>query len=243
MVTTFDALILVVGLAAGAVAGVAGFGVGSLLTPLLTLTVDGKVAVALVAIPHALATALRLWHLRHEVVGRVLRNFGVLSAIGGLLGGALYTQSRGRILEQILGGLLILVGALHLSGAARRVRIGGAWAWIAGGVSGLFGGLVGNQGGLRTAALLSFDLPPRALVATGAAIALIIDVVRLPFYLWESGDAVMGNIRMVAIATVAVCLGTFAGTAILLRLSAVAFGRLIGAVLLLLGLWLLVGSS
>ena len=40
-----------------------------------------------------------------------------------------------------------------------RMRFDGRWAWLAGAASGLFGGLVGNQGGLRAAAMLGFHLP------------------------------------------------------------------------------------
>jgi uncharacterized membrane protein YfcA len=241
MVTLFDALVIGVGILAGAVAGVAGFGVGSLLTPLLTTRVDARLAVALVAIPHAIATALRLWHLRHDVSASVLRNFGVLSALGGLAGAYVYTQSSGALLERVLGTLLIIVGMLQLSGRAPSLRMAGPWVWVAGALSGLFGGMVGNQGGLRSAGLLAFQLSPREFVATAAAIALIVDAVRLPLYIWQSGSAVMAQWRIVVLATLAVAVGTFAGTALLLRLPSKVFRRFVGAILLALGIWLVAG--
>ena len=239
MLTYLDYLIFAVGLVAGAVAGVAGFGVGSLLTPLFTTVMDAKVAVAVVAIPHAIATAIRLWALRASISRRVLRDFGVLSAIGGLTGAFLYTHATGAVLEGVLAALLIVVGLIQLAGLASGFRIQGRWAWIAGLLSGLFGGLVGNQGGLRSAGLLGFGLSPREFVATAAAIALIVDTVRLPIYLINSGDAVFARTRIMLVATVAVVAGTFAGTAILLRLPPAVFRRLVGAVLLALGVWLL----
>jgi uncharacterized membrane protein YfcA len=239
MVTLFDALVIGVGILAGAVAGVAGFGVGSLLTPLLTTRVDASLAVALVAIPHAIATGLRLWHLRHDVSAAVLRNFGVLSALGGLAGAYLYTRSSGDLLETLLGVLLIVVGTLQMSGRVPSLRRSGPWVWVAGALSGLFGGMVGNQGGLRSAGLLAFQLSPREFVATAAAIALIVDAVRLPFYLWQSGTDVIANWRIAVLATAAVAVGTFAGTALLLRLPPGVFRRLVGAILLVLGAWLL----
>jgi uncharacterized membrane protein YfcA len=242
MVTLFSALVIGVGVAAGAVAGVAGFGVGSLLTPLLTTRFDGRLAVALVAIPHAIATALRLWHLRHDVSRRVLANFGVLSAIGGLVGAYLFTRATGTLLERVLGVLLVGVGTIQITGRGPGLRFSGPWVWIAGALSGLFGGLVGNQGGLRSAGLLAFPLSPREFVATAAAIALIVDAVRLPLYLWQAGTAVAAEWRLVALATIGVVIGTFAGTALLLRLPAAVFRRLVGAVLLALGAWLLVAS-
>ena len=53
-------------------AAIAGFGIGSLMTPLLAIEFGTKTAVLLVAIPHATATALRLWLLRADVDRRVL---------------------------------------------------------------------------------------------------------------------------------------------------------------------------
>ena len=57
----------VVAVAGGLVAGMSGFGIGSLLTPALSLRWGTKLAVAIVALPHACGTALRLWLLRRHV--------------------------------------------------------------------------------------------------------------------------------------------------------------------------------
>ena len=60
-------VVIAAGIAAGGVASVAGFGIGSLLTPLLVTQVTTKVAVAAVAIPHVAGTAARFWLLRSQV--------------------------------------------------------------------------------------------------------------------------------------------------------------------------------
>src|SRR5918999_4309358 len=49
---------------AGAIASVSGFGIGSLLTPLLMLSMPATHAVAVLALPHAWATGIRLVRLR-----------------------------------------------------------------------------------------------------------------------------------------------------------------------------------
>ncbi|NIQ58969.1 MAG: sulfite exporter TauE/SafE family protein, partial [Gammaproteobacteria bacterium] len=48
----YEALVAVVAVVAGGVAAVAGFGIGSLLTPVLSLELGTKLAVALISIPH-----------------------------------------------------------------------------------------------------------------------------------------------------------------------------------------------
>ena len=240
--STFDILVVVVGIAAGGVASVAGFGVGSLLTPLLTPSAGAKLAVALVSVPHAIGTLLRLWRLRHDISWPVVKTFGLASTAGGLAGAYAFTQSRAALLARVLGLLLVFVGAAELLGAAARFRVGGKWASVAGAVSGLFGGMVGNQGGIRTAGLVAFGLQPRAFVATAAAIALIVDLVRVPMYAMSEGEAMLAAWRVMALATVGVVIGTFAGSGILMRLPEQTFRRVVGVVLLALGIWMLTQS-
>jgi uncharacterized protein len=52
-------LVAVVAIVAGAIASVTGFGIGSLLTPLLALQTGTKLAVAAISVPHLAGMALR----------------------------------------------------------------------------------------------------------------------------------------------------------------------------------------
>ena len=176
-----------VGIAAGGVASVAGFGIGSLLTPLLVTQVPANVAVAAVAIPHVVGTAVRLWLLRGQIDRRLLVTFGLTSAAGGLTGALLQGSTSGAGLTIVFGVLLLFVAASELTGLSTRMRFRGPAAWIAGALSGLLGGLVGNQGGIRSAAMLGVDVPRQAFVGTATAVALIVDGARLPVYLATTG--------------------------------------------------------
>ena len=176
---------------AGAIATMAGFGIGSILTPVLALHVDTKAAVAAVSIPHLLGTALRFWRLRRFTDRKVFLNFGVASAAGGLIGALLHAQTGSLSLTALFGGLLVFAGMAGLTGFAGRMRFGRTAAYIAGTVSGAFGGLVGNQGGIRSAAMLGFPISKEAFVATATAIALIVDAVRIPVYVFTEGRRVL----------------------------------------------------
>lgn len=235
--------LLALAVVAGAVAALAGFGIGSLMTPALGASIGIRAAVAVVALPHALATATRLWALRDDVDLRVLRSFGLASAVGGLAGAALQAFLASPALSFVLGALLILAGALELTGLGRRLAISGPAATLAGLAAGLFGGLVGNQGGIRSAALLHAGLSPRALVATATATAMLVDAARVPIYLVTSGTEIGANLRLVAILSVGVVIGTFFGAPILRRLPERTFRRLVAVVLIGVGVLLLAGSA
>lgn len=236
----FAAIALVVAVLAGAIASIAGFGIGSVLTPLVASKSGMQAAVAIVAIPHFAATVLRAFRLRKSVDRVVLVRFGITSAAGGLLGALLHERLKSEVLGIVFGCLLVFAGASGLSGLSKRMRFGRKTAWIAGAVSGAFGGLVGNQGGIRSAALLGFDIRREAFVATATAVGVVVDLVRLPVYLAVEGGAVLHAWPLVGAATVGVLIGTLAGERVLRRISENTFRIAVSSIILALGIAMLV---
>jgi uncharacterized membrane protein YfcA len=236
VLTLVGALVAVVGLIAAGIAAVSGFGIGSLLTPTLALETGTKLAVAAVSIPHVVGTAQRFWLLRRHVDRGVLLGFGIASAVGGLAGALAHVWIASRALAVVFGVVVALAGVSELTGWMRRVQWGRRSAWVAGALSGALGGMVGNQGGIRTAALLGFDVPKESFVATATAIGLFVDAARLPVYLATEWREIARVWPLVLIATVAVVLGTAVGTRVLGHLPQQAFRRVIGVLLVVLGI-------
>jgi uncharacterized membrane protein YfcA len=237
-----ELLVVLAAVVSGGVAAVSGFGIGSFLTPVFAPLVGTKLAVAVVAIPHFLGTVHRLWILRRHVDRRVLLGFGITSALGGLAGALLHASTSSRALALVFGGLLLLAGISQATGWMARVRWGRRAAWVAGAVSGLLGGLVGNQGGIRSASMLGFDVPKESFVATATAVALFVDLARLPVYLATQGAEIAGAGRLVLVASAGVVVGTALGVRLLRRVPESAFRWIVAAVLVLLGLWMLIGG-
>ena len=233
---------VIVALIAGAVASVAGFGIGSLLTPTLAPRLGVGLAVVAVAIPHAAGTAVRFWRLRHAVDREVLRAFGVASAAGGLVGALLHGAAGNPALAIVFAILLLMSGLAGLTGWTERVRLRGRMAIAAGALSGVFGGIVGNQGGIRSAALLAFPLRRDAFVATATATALIVDAARLPVYLANDGAELLTHVPLVVALTIGVVVGTLAGERVLRRIPENVFRRTVSLLLLALGLWMLLDA-
>jgi uncharacterized protein len=232
---SFQLLVAIVAVFAGVVASVAGFGIGSLLTPLLGISIGVKLAVAAVSIPHFVATALRFWTLRHQVDKHVLYTFGLASAAGGLVGALLHARAASSELRIVFASILLFVGISGFFGLTERIRFHRGAAWVAGGVSGGLGGLVGNQGGIRAAAMLGFDVPREAFVATATAIGLIVDGVRMPVYFVNEGAAMLRVWPLILIATGGVVVGTLIGRPILHHVPERLFRRMVSLLIACLG--------
>jgi uncharacterized protein len=236
----FHAALVVVAFAAGVVASVTGFGIGSLLTPLLASRWGTPLAVAAVSIPHLAATALRCWLLSASFDRRVLLRFGATSAAGGLLGALLQSRLGGPQVTVAFGAVLALAGITGVTGLSQRLRFGRKTAWAAGALSGFFGGLVGNQGGIRSAALLGFDVDRQAFVATATAVGVIVDGARMPVYAFAYAGELAARWAPIAAATAAAVAGTLLGARLLRGVPESAFRRLVSAFVLLLGVYMLV---
>ncbi len=232
-------LLTCAGILAGAIASISGFGIGSILTPLLAASIGTKLAVAVVSIPHFIGTALRFAVIRKHLDRHVLCTFGAASALGGLTGALLHIWTRSAILGYVLGGLLVFAGFMGVTGLAAKMKIGGQLAWLAGGLSGIFGGLVGNQGGIRSAALLGFNLRRDAFVATATAIALLVDLFRMPVYAALQFRQIVSQWPLATVATVGVIVGTLSGKWMLRRIPEKTFRMIVSIIILVLGVWML----
>jgi hypothetical protein len=131
----------------------------------------------------------------------------------------------------------------EFTGWMERVRWGRRAAWIAGAISGALGGLVGNQGGIRTAAMLGFDVPKESFVATATAIALFVDGARLPVYLATQWREIAAIWPLVLTATGGVVIGTAFGTRVLGWVPQRVFRRMIAVLLVALGLYMIVAGG
>jgi phosphosulfolactate synthase (CoM biosynthesis protein A) len=116
--------------------------------------------------------------------------------------------------------------------------ITGPWRWIGGLASAAFGGLVGNQGGIRTAAMLGFDLSKESFVATATAIALVVDGARMPVYFVTQHERILQLWPIVLVATTGVIGGTWLGTYLIDRIPERIFKRVVSLIVLGLGVFM-----
>lgn len=240
----FAVVAAVAAVIAGAIASIAGFGIGSVLTPVLSTQFDVRLAIGMVSLPHLAGTFVRFLLVRARIDRDVLLGFGAASAIGGLAGAAAQVVVQSSALAIVFGLLLVFAGIGSLTGFAQRMRFSRRRSALVGGaLSGLLGGLVGNQGGIRAAALLGFDVERDAFVATATAVALIVDGARIPVYLAAQGPQLAPHWPLIGILALGAVLGTLLGGWTLRRMSEAVFRRAVGVLLLLLGAYTLARTT
>ncbi len=189
----------------------AGFGLATMITPVVFLWLEPHEAVAVVAIVHGSHNAWKLKVLRESVDYSAVRRFGWAMVVGALLGAALNTVVEAEPLLLLVGIALILLPLLSVTERWTNFRLPEAEDRIGGFGSGFFGGLTGHQGALR-AMFLQKRLPDKAeYAATAAVLALVVDLTRIPVYValggWQILDAGALIVGLVFAAILGVQLG------------------------------------
>jgi len=189
----------------------AGFGLATMITPIVFLWLEPHEAVAVVGIVHGSHNAWKLKVLRSSVDYSAVRRYGWAMVVGALLGAALNTAVEADPLLLIVGVALVVLPLLSMSERWTKVRLPDAEDRTRGFGSGFFGGLTGHQGALR-AMFLQKRLPNKTeYAATAAVLALVVDVTRVPVYValegWQILDAGWLILGLVLAAVLGVQLG------------------------------------
>ena len=189
----------------------AGFGLATMITPVVFLWLSPHEAVAVVAIVHGSHNAWKLKVLKESVDYSSVRRFGWAMVIGALIGAALNTIVESNLLLLLVGIALIVLPILSITERWTNIRLPETEDRIGGFGSGFFGGLTGHQGALR-AMFLQKRLPDKTqYAATAAVLALVVDLTRIPVYValegWQVLEAGWLIVGLVLAAILGVQLG------------------------------------
>jgi len=191
-------VVAIAALAASALTLFSGFGLGTLLMPVVALFMPVDVAIAVTAVVHLANNVFKADLMGRHAERSALLGFG-LPAVPAAFAGAwvlgrlagmpplLAYGAAGRAFEvhplKVLVGALILVFVLlELWPRFTALAVGSRYMPLGGVVSGFFGGLSGHQGAFRSMFLLKAGLDKQQFVATGVLIAVMVDLSRLSVY-------------------------------------------------------------
>ncbi len=251
-------LICCVALLASGLTLFSGFGLGTLMLPVFGLFFRLDVAIAMTAIVHFLNNLFKLFLFIKHINGAVLLRFGapsVLAAIAGAMllnylgqGEPLASYQLGSrtffitALKLVVGILMIIFACFELIPALKNMALDKKYLPFGGLLSGFFGGLSGHQGALRSVFLLRLKMSKEQFIATGIAIACLIDVSRLSVYsvnIQKAGNEL--NEIWLAAATLSAFAGAWAGNRLLKKVTMPFFQTLVAVFIILFSIALIAG--
>lgn len=235
-----------------------GFGLGTLLMPVVAAFFPVVTAVAITAFVHLLNNLFKLGALWRDIPWRITLRFGLPALLATLPGAWLLTTlSETRPLASysiagvdatvtpvklVVGVLLMLFALIEWHSLATRLHIDSRYLPFGGVLSGFFGGLSGHQGAFRSAFLLHAGLDTRGYVACNAAIATLVDLTRLAVYGLNLPMLLAEvDLSLLVVATAAAFAGVLAGRAGIHKVTIGLVQKLVAVMLLLLGVLLAAG--
>ncbi len=232
-----------------------GFGLGTLLMPVVGIFFPLPVAIAITAIVHFLNNSLKFILLAKHNNTKILIQFGIPAIIFALLGawclnylslfslsfsysvfGVIFTTTP---LKIIIGLIILFFLFLELSSSFKIPKYIHK-LWIGGALSGFFGGLSGHQGAFRSFFLTQGSMSKEVFLATGVSIAILVDLSRLSVYAiqWEM---TFTQWKLILITICSAFLGTLIGKFFLKKINMKFIQNLVAGMLGMIGFLLILG--
>lgn len=165
-------LIVLLGLAAGTLGGIIGFGSTTILMPFLVIALGPKAAVPVMAIAAVLGNLARVLVWWREIAWSAVAAFAIPSAIAAWLGVRTMLALDPKLLEVGLGLFFIVMIPLRRWMAAADIKVSLPALAAAGAGVGYLTGIVANTGPINTPFFLAHGLAKGAFVGTEAAASL-----------------------------------------------------------------------
>ena len=235
-----------------------GFGLGTLLMPVVALFLPVEVAIAVTAIVHLANNLFKLALVGKKADRSVLWRFGAPAVLAALIGAWLLNALSGlptlfeyqwlgrafavSAVKFIIGVLILAFVWLELSPRLAKMSFDARYLPLGGALSGFFGGLSGHQGAFRSMFLLKSGLDSQRFIATGVVLAVLVDVARMLVYGWNfSTNTVTIQWAMVLSASLAAFVGAYLGAKVLHKVTLRTIQRVVSVLLVLIGLGLVTG--
>ena len=235
-----------------------GFGLGTILTPVMMIFFPVEIAVAFTGIVHFSNNVFKLFIIGNKADKKVLLYFGIPAIIAAFVGSYLlvimdtdyimYSFSFfGNVnsvsyVKFLISLLLIVFALIDLIPFFKKLKFGEKSLPVGGFLSGFFGGLSGNQGALRSSFLIKLNLEKQTFIATTVIISFFVDLTRLGVYSTNLLKINIGDYLILGLCSVtAAIIGAFIGNKLLKKVTIDSIRILVAFLILVLATGLLLG--
>lgn len=252
------AIIALTALVVAALTLFSGFGLGTLLMPVMAIFFPVEIAVAATAIVHLANNIFKALLVGRHANIKVLLRFAVPAVIAAFPGALLLSALSGMSpwwewsaagreysilpVNFIIAVLMIIFGFIELLPYFEKLTIRQKWLPVGGVLSGFFGGISGHQGALRAAFLTKAGLTRDGFIGTSVMTAILVDIARLIVYgvtFFSNKTALWSEPGMKGIliwGILAAFTGSFIGSRLVKKITMRHIQIIVGVMLLLLAI-------
>lgn len=244
---TSEIIVYLTALFASGLTLISGFGLGTIMLPVFALYFPIELAVGMTAIVHVLNNGFKMGLIYKHIQWNTVLRFGIPGIFGAFLGAFLLLQLDAETIWysstyvtlkpiNVTIGLLMIFFAITELAGWKSYAFDSKYLIPGGFLSGFFGGLSGHQGALRSMFLVKAKLSKEAYIATGVAIALLVDATRIPMY-WTTYDQsfLIENVQVIGGATAFAFLGAYLGKKAIKKVTLRSVHLLVGVLLIAMG--------
>lgn len=234
-----------------------GFGLGTILMPVFALFFDLKTAIALTAIVHLLNNVFKLSLVFKHINYPIVLRFGLPALAAAFIGAWLlngldknslvifsyqFSQTTFHVTWSgvIIGFVILFFSIVELSSKLSHLSFDPKLLLPGGLLTGFFGGLSGHQGALRSAFLLRLNLEKSVFIATGVAIACLVDLARLSTYQYNM-TMVKTNLPILLVAVASSFAGALLGNKLFKKTSISFLKWFVGVFMLIVSILVIAG--
>ena len=235
-----------------------GFGLGTILTPVMMIFFPTEIAIAFTGLVHFSNNIFKFFLVGKNIDNKILIRFGIPSVIAAFIGSYLlvlidenivifsyyfFDKKIDVILVKFLISILLIIFAIiDLTPQIKDLHFDKKHLPVGGFLSGFFGGLSGNQGALRSAFLVKHGLEKSIFVSTTVAISSLVDITRLSVYSTNFLNLNYSDFYQLGFfSVVSAVAGSFIGNRLLKKVTIEQIKKIVALLLILLGTSFLIG--
>ncbi len=232
-------LITVLSFVGNIIGTVSGFGVGTIITPILLFMLPYPVTIFLVCILHFIHDIFKLFFFKSGIDWQLFWHFGMPSIIAAALGALLVGTAQSDILAALLGLFLIVVVVMMTLFPRVQLPKTITSGVVGGLISGFLAGIFGVRGAVRSLFFVAMEVDKMSLIGTTGLISFFIDATRLGVYYWDGIKLDIGFYWGMLLFVPASFLGVYVGKGVVHYVSQKTFNRIVSFFLALVGVKLL----
>lgn len=170
-------------LLASLIGTLAGFGISTIMVPVLLITLPLPQTLLLVGIVHWFNDIWKILLFRKGIRWKLLLAFGLPGIFTSFLGSSLSLRISREIISRALGAFLIAYVIFIVFNRTFKLSQKLSVAMSSGALTGFFAGIFGIGGEINAVVLSAFNLEKAVYVATAGAISFMIDSTRIATYI------------------------------------------------------------